>query len=258
MHCPWIFALAVRQIESAKQRSKNRKQRVRSRPVLESLEQRCVLIASATITSFGNIAAPTRGQAGIDLVRVSPASYAERISASSQPMARMEAVPEEVMGACFFSDGTCAELTEGTCEAVGGISWVAGAPCPCPEPQVTDPQESTSDMLTEMISGGEQAPPRSHSTATSFALLAGARVAGMFAQSNLGVPSTPPVAAQTPIMMITDTGPQPLPVGGAVRSIVSAAETANLDAFWRQYGANDGRSVSLGSLDSGAADYSGL
>jgi hypothetical protein len=53
-------------------------------------------------------------------------------------LARMEAITGDEMGACFFSDGTCAQLTEGSCQAVGGLRWLAGVPCPCPEPQLPD------------------------------------------------------------------------------------------------------------------------
>jgi hypothetical protein len=53
-------------------------------------------------------------------------------------LARMEAIAGDELGACFFSNGSCEQLTEGTCLAVGGISWLAGAPCPCPELQPTD------------------------------------------------------------------------------------------------------------------------
>jgi hypothetical protein len=247
MCCPWLYTLAVRQFESAKQRRKNREQRVRSRLVLELLEQRSLLSASGLIAS----------QAGINLLRVSQADYADGMSAPSQPLAPMGAMADDEMGACFFSDGTCEQLTQGSCEAAGGISWEAGAPCPCTDSQTTDGQMSTSNVFAEMIPGGGQALPRSNSTATAFALLAGTSKAGMFMQSSVGVPSTPPVAARTPIMMITDKGPDTLPVGGTVRSVAPAAETANLDAFWRQYGANDQRTVSLGSLDSGAAGYVG-
>jgi hypothetical protein len=51
-------------------------------------------------------------------------------------LARLEASTGEELGACFLSDGSCEQLTAGTCEAVGGISWLAGAPCP--EPLSTD------------------------------------------------------------------------------------------------------------------------
>jgi hypothetical protein len=50
-------------------------------------------------------------------------------------LARMEAITGDEMGACFFSDGTCAQLSEGSCQAAGGLRWLAGVPCPCPEVQ---------------------------------------------------------------------------------------------------------------------------
>jgi hypothetical protein len=53
-------------------------------------------------------------------------------------LARMEAITRGEIGACFFSDGSCEQLTEGTCQAAGGISWRAGEPCPCPE---LDPED---------------------------------------------------------------------------------------------------------------------
>jgi hypothetical protein len=53
-------------------------------------------------------------------------------------LARLDASTGEELGACFFSDGSCEQLTEGTCQAVGGISWRAGEPCPCAEPESTD------------------------------------------------------------------------------------------------------------------------
>src|SRR5437016_3964938 len=129
MRYSWLCALTVRQIESAKERSKSRKHRVRSRLVLEALEQRCLLSAYGTIIGFGNnIADPPSGEAGVDLLRVSQYSYANGIGPPSQPMARIEAIAGGEMGACFFSDGSCEQMTEGTCEAVGGISWRAGEP----------------------------------------------------------------------------------------------------------------------------------
>jgi hypothetical protein len=56
-------------------------------------------------------------------------------------VARMEAIAGDELGACFFSNGSCERLTERTCQAVGGISWLAGAPCPSPERQSTDRPE---------------------------------------------------------------------------------------------------------------------
>jgi hypothetical protein len=241
MRYPWLCALTIRQIESAKDRGKSRKQRVPSRPELEILEQRCLLSDLRTITGFGNnIADPTCGQAG------------------TQPVAQTEAIAAGEMGACFFSNGSCEQLTEGTCEAVGGISFLAGVPCPCPEPQPTDRGESTSDVLTETISGGGKATTTPNTTATAFALFARASDASMFTQSNLSVPSTPSAAAQTPIMTNTDKGPGRLPVGGTVYSVESVAETAKRDTFWQLYGTNYWRTDSLAFLDPGEADHIGL
>jgi hypothetical protein len=56
-------------------------------------------------------------------------------------LARMEAIAGHELGACFFSNGSCEQLTEETCMALGGISWLAGAPCPCPKSQTTDRPE---------------------------------------------------------------------------------------------------------------------
>jgi peroxidase len=55
---------------------------------LELLEARCLLSDSGyrTITGFGNnVLQPTEGQAGADLIRVSPVAYADGISTPSEP-----------------------------------------------------------------------------------------------------------------------------------------------------------------------------
>jgi peroxidase len=62
----------------------------RFRPQIEVLEERCLLSASATdyrpIDEVGNnIANPTWGSEGIDLLRLSPVAYADGISAPSLP-----------------------------------------------------------------------------------------------------------------------------------------------------------------------------
>ena len=55
-------------------------------PGCEFLEMRCVMSGFRTITGFdNNVAHPTWGQAGIDLPRVSPAKYADGLSAPSLP-----------------------------------------------------------------------------------------------------------------------------------------------------------------------------
>jgi hypothetical protein len=52
----------------------------------EALEPRNLLSGYRTITGFGNnLANPTWGQAGTDLIRISPVTYADGISAPSQP-----------------------------------------------------------------------------------------------------------------------------------------------------------------------------
>ncbi len=58
-----------------------------ARPGLEPLEPRCLLDAGfRSITGLGNnIANPTWGQAGTDLLRVSPVAYADGISSPSTP-----------------------------------------------------------------------------------------------------------------------------------------------------------------------------
>jgi hypothetical protein len=64
------------------------KQRDRTfKPELELLEARCLLDAGfRTITGYGNnVAQPTEGQAGTDLIRISPVAYANGISTPSQP-----------------------------------------------------------------------------------------------------------------------------------------------------------------------------
>jgi hypothetical protein len=55
--------------------------------MLESLETRCLLDSGfRSITGFGNnIADPTLGEAGTDLLRISPVAYADGISVPSQP-----------------------------------------------------------------------------------------------------------------------------------------------------------------------------
>jgi hypothetical protein len=53
---------------------------------LELLETRCLLSDFRTITGYGNnLANPSFGQSGIDLIRISPVAYADGISAPSQP-----------------------------------------------------------------------------------------------------------------------------------------------------------------------------
>ena len=64
------------------------KQRDRGfKPQLELLEARCLLDAGfRTITGYGNnVANPTEGQAGTDLIRISPVAYADGVSTPSQP-----------------------------------------------------------------------------------------------------------------------------------------------------------------------------
>jgi hypothetical protein len=60
-----------------------------SRLAIETLEGRCLLSADIrSITGLGNnIANPTWGQAGTDLIRISPVTYADGISLPSQPNA---------------------------------------------------------------------------------------------------------------------------------------------------------------------------
>jgi hypothetical protein len=244
MRHPRLRALTIRQIECPTDRSSSRNSRVQSRLILELLEDRCLLSAVRTITGFGsNIA---------ELTSEFPASHADVMSMLSQPMAGTEAIAGGEMGACFLSDGSCEQLTEGTCEAVGGISWLAGAPCPCCASQTTGRQDSTSAVLTENVFGGGQAPPRPDTTAAAFALLA--RVSNTVTQSNLSVPSTPSVAAPMPIMTITNKGLDALPVAGAVPSVVPVAETESWEAFWQRYGANDRQTLSLELVDSGKPD----
>ncbi|HMC90693.1 MAG TPA: peroxidase family protein, partial [Gemmataceae bacterium] len=56
------------------------------RPSFELLEARCLLSDFRTITGYGNnLANPTWGQSGTDLLRVSPIAYADGISAPSTP-----------------------------------------------------------------------------------------------------------------------------------------------------------------------------
>src|SRR5215510_3430700 len=54
---------------------------------VELLEARCLLDSGLrSITGYGNnVANPTWGQAGTDLLRVSPAAYADNVRAPSQP-----------------------------------------------------------------------------------------------------------------------------------------------------------------------------
>jgi hypothetical protein len=68
-------------------KSKAPKRRGGVRPGIELLEARNLLDSSfRSITGFGNnIANPTWGQAGTDLLRVSPVAYADGISTPSQP-----------------------------------------------------------------------------------------------------------------------------------------------------------------------------
>jgi hypothetical protein len=56
------------------------------KPAFEQLEARCLLSSFRSIDGSGNnIAHPTWGQAGTDLLRVSPVAYADGISTPSQP-----------------------------------------------------------------------------------------------------------------------------------------------------------------------------
>jgi hypothetical protein len=61
--------------------------RRRLRLAVELLEARCLLDSGfRSITGYGNnVANPTWGQAGTDLLRVSPVAYADNVSAPSQP-----------------------------------------------------------------------------------------------------------------------------------------------------------------------------
>jgi hypothetical protein len=68
------------------QQAASRKRRQGSPPAIELLEARNLLSDFRSITGFGNnIANPTWGQAGTDLLRISPVAYADGISAPSQP-----------------------------------------------------------------------------------------------------------------------------------------------------------------------------
>src|SRR6516164_8482845 len=56
------------------------------RPRLEALEDRCTPSTFRSVDGSGNnIANPSWGQAGTDLLRVSPVAYADGVSAPSQP-----------------------------------------------------------------------------------------------------------------------------------------------------------------------------
>src|SRR5262245_63225342 len=55
------------------------------RPRLEALEDRCTPSSFRSIDGSGNnVAHPTWGQSGTDLLRVSPVAYADGVSAPSQ------------------------------------------------------------------------------------------------------------------------------------------------------------------------------
>jgi peroxidase len=74
----------------AVKRSRKRRQPPASRPGVEALEVRCVPTATATgfrpIDEVGNnVANPTQATAGTDLLRLSPAAYADGTSAPSLP-----------------------------------------------------------------------------------------------------------------------------------------------------------------------------
>src|SRR3979411_3110600 len=62
-------------------------ERRRCRPSIEALEVRCVPDAGfRSITGYGNnIANPTSGEAGPDLIRIAPAAYADGLNAPSGP-----------------------------------------------------------------------------------------------------------------------------------------------------------------------------
>jgi peroxidase len=86
MSFPLLPHLTKRQLAASKQAGKRRRQEIRAGPGVESLEQRCLLSTVRTITGFGNnIDQPTFGEAGTDLLRVSPVKYADRISSPSLP-----------------------------------------------------------------------------------------------------------------------------------------------------------------------------
>jgi Bacterial Ig-like domain (group 3) len=97
---------------------------------------------------------------------------------------------------------------------------------------------STSDVLVETISGA-QVPPRPNRTAVDFLVLGAASATGMVRQSNDGSISPPPVTVQTPIMMLTERGPNLSPVEKAARSVIALTEAARVDTFWRLFAANE-------------------
>jgi hypothetical protein len=79
----WIRTLALPPHSRA--RSTRRRPRAVS-PRVERLEDRCLLSDFRSVTGFGNnVAHPAFGQAGTDLLRVSPVAYADGISTPSQP-----------------------------------------------------------------------------------------------------------------------------------------------------------------------------
>jgi hypothetical protein len=103
---------------------------------------------------------------------------------------------------------------------------------------------STSDVLTETISGG-QAPQSPKTAGNQSALLAAASNSTMFTQSEHGIPSTPLGLSQIPIIVMMGNGPaEASPVG-----TVPGPEAVH--TFWRLLGANDRRAVTLWSLNSG-------
>ena len=81
----WVWN--IRQWNRRLEQALTTRQCRRSQPGIEQLESRCLLDAGfRSITGFGNnLDHPTYGQAGTDLLRISPVAYADGISTPSQP-----------------------------------------------------------------------------------------------------------------------------------------------------------------------------
>jgi Bacterial Ig-like domain (group 3) len=106
---------------------------------------------------------------------------------------------------------------------------------------------STSDVLTETISGGGQAPSPPNRIAVDFLLRAEASNATAITQSNYKSSSTLLVAGQMPIM--TDRGSNLSDIGAAESRLGHNAEPATRDTFWQLLGPNDQGVASLWRLD---------
>jgi hypothetical protein len=110
-----------------RERSHHRK-RCGFKPGLELLEARCLLDGSfRSITGYGNnVANPKLGQAGTDLIRISPVAYANGISAASQPNTISPRALSNVLNDQIDPNNPSQDLTTVNSQSLSDFAYVWG------------------------------------------------------------------------------------------------------------------------------------